>query len=92
MFATSILCSLSVGLVYCLHVSRRLVGARRREVARAMVPGAIAGGVTLALCALLKEICTRQELNPAWTVCGVLSIAGFAMIFSGLALKRGIVR
>ena len=64
-FAASVTVALGAGLVYCLHVARRLVGARRREVARAFVPGALAGGLVLALSLVAREACARFGLGDA---------------------------
>jgi hypothetical protein len=81
--------ALAVGLVYCLHVARRMVGARRREVARAFVPGALAGGLVLALALTAREACLRFGAGDATMVFAVLALAGASMLAAGYALKRG---
>jgi PST family polysaccharide transporter len=88
-FAASVVVALAVGLVYCLHVARRMVGARRREVARAFVPGALAGGLVLALALTAREACLRFGAGDATMVFAVLALAGASMLAAGYALKRG---
>ncbi len=89
MFAASVTLSLLVGLAYCMHASRRLLGAQRREIVRAFVPGALLGGATLALSAMVREGCVRFAIADAWQVVAVLALAGVTMLASGFALKRG---
>lgn len=90
-FAASINVSLAIGLAYCMHVSRRLVDARRRELLRALVPGALLGGFTLVVAIGVRNACASYEVADMVQVFAVLAVAGLAMLASGIALKRGVV-
>ena len=91
MFAASVVVALAVGLVYCLHVARAIVGARRREVLRAFVPGALAGGGALAVSAVAQRACVQFAVGDAVEVFAVLAIGGGVMLAGGYAIKRGAV-
>jgi PST family polysaccharide transporter len=91
MFAASIVVALAVGLVYCVHAARRLVDARRREVLRAFVPGALVGGATLAVCEALRMGAESRGVGDGVLVAVVLAVAVAAMAAGGFAVKRGAV-
>lgn len=91
MFAASVAVALACGLVYCMHVARRMVSARRRVVLRAFVPGALAGGSATALCMAARMGCEQAGLGEAVQVVVVLGIGGGAMLLGGYAIKRGAI-
>lgn len=91
MFAGSMVVAQLCGLVYSVHVARRIVDARRRAVLRAFAPGALAGGSVLSLCLLARWGCERTAIGESVQVAVILGIAGIAMLCSGLAIKRGAV-
>ena len=90
-FAASLVLAMTVGLVYCTHVARRLVSARRRDVLRAFVPGALAGGAVLALSLVTRDALSARGVDEAVQVGAVLSLAGVAMSIVGLSIRRGSV-
>jgi len=90
-FAASLVLAMVVGLVYCTHVARRLVSARRRDVLRAFVPGSLAGGAVLALSLVTRDALIARGFDEAVQVGAVLSLAGVAMLIVGLAIRRGSV-
>jgi len=91
MFAASIVLALAVGLVYCLHMARRLVEARRREVLRALVPGALLGGATLGVCAAMRMVFATRGIGDEVLVAVVLAVAAIAMLAAGVSIKRGAI-
>jgi O-antigen/teichoic acid export membrane protein len=91
MFAGSIAVALGAGFVYSLHAARRLVGARRRQVLRAMLPGAFVGGASLAACVLVQRGAERFALSEPVEVFATLALAALAMAVGGYLLRRGAI-
>ncbi|MFM2165051.1 MAG: hypothetical protein RL325_1488 [Planctomycetota bacterium] len=90
-FAGAVAVAHLAGLAYCLVVARRIVSARRREVLRALVPGAALGGAALALGALARAGVESLALGEPFVVGAVLAVSGLAAAAGGLAIKRGVV-
>ncbi|MEY5061525.1 MAG: hypothetical protein RIS45_1446, partial [Planctomycetota bacterium] len=90
-FAASLVVAMAAGLVYCTHVARRLVAARRRDVLRAFVPGALAGGAVLAVSLVTRDALVARGFGEAAQVGAVLAIAGTSIAIVGLAIRRGSV-
>jgi len=90
-FAGAVAIAHAAGLVYCLVAARRIVSARRRDVMRALTPGAAAGGAALALSVAVRDLAERLEWGDAACVAAVLAVAGAAMLAGGVAIRRGAV-
>jgi hypothetical protein len=88
-FAASLVLAMVVGLVYCTHLARRIVAARRRDLLRSFLPGSMTGGAVLAVSLVVRDALAARGFGESVEVGAVVSIAGVAMILCGLAIRQG---